>query len=341
MWREKAVVDKKIYHFYHIWADGAWHLPVEEHILSLRHGGLIDNIYKFYIGIVGSKENRNSVKEYLNKQDIVFKICTEKDFGFEQETLEKIPELEDDDGYILYAHTKGSYNNKIYEHESRKKLNKNLIENWRLCVDKLQDNAAVGLQYTVVNYYNMVQISIYYPPGKIFARYGEFDGNFWWSHVKYLKALGKPFKIKTSDGLYIRQHAETWIRNLCNVVFAAKEGDALLPSDFDENNRFSVFSVDTTANIIGAETENVEYESLKDLIQDLLEKEYINYSSRVSLIIKEEDLYAEPLSFVVQGLTKKEVDGVLFGKQNYKRSSFKKRVIFKDRTVLFELANMI
>lgn len=142
----------KIYHFYHVWADGKWQLPVKEHVEYLKKSGLIDNII-FKVGLVGKRTNRLRVKEYLMQQKIKFEICTQVEKGFEHETLDKIVELDDnDDAYVFYAHSKGAYNNVEFEHEWRNKMNISLISNWKKCLEQLKDNVSiVGYHYAVHN----------------------------------------------------------------------------------------------------------------------------------------------------------------------------------------------
>jgi hypothetical protein len=328
---------KKIYHFYHIWADGEWQVPLQDNLDYLHKGDLINNLDEFYVGIVGKEENRLLVKQYLQERNIKHKVCTEKDRGYEQETLDEICNLKDEDAYILYAHTKGSYNTEEYEHRWRKELSKNLIENWRECIEKLQDNQAVGNQYTVVNRTNLIHVAVCYPPGKIFARYGDFDGNFWWSHLRYLKMLGRPYRILDLETGYRREAAETWLRNLCNVFDHAKIGDAALESE-DKQPRFSVYSfwVDYGGGA-GAKVETFSpYKSFKELINSLLHKKEINKSSIIIVFLYYEDIYKSPIKLTIESYTKiSKNDG-----NRYDRLHFRKGFLFKDPIVLFELTNL-
>jgi len=329
---------KKIYHFYHIWADGKWEIPLQDNLDYLEKGGLINSLDKFYVGIVGKEKNRAIVKQYLKDRNISHEICIEKNEGFEQETLDEICNLEDEDAYILYAHTKGSYNDEEYEHKWRKDLSQTLIANWKECIEKLQKNEAVGSQYTVVNYVDSIQISICYPPGQIFARYGEFDGNFWWSHLKYLKMLGKPFRIPEPETGYRRETAETWIRNLCNVFDHAKSGDAGFDRGDTKRNRFSVYSF--RADYGGGVGANVEtfspYSSLRELINSLIHKKEINKSSIILVFLDYVDIYKDPIKITIEAYTKiSKGDG-----HHYDRLHFRKSFLFKDKTVLLELTNL-
>ena len=55
----------KLYHFYHIYADGQWQIPVSQHIAALKKWDLINNLAAFKVGIVGTPENRTQVIQYL------------------------------------------------------------------------------------------------------------------------------------------------------------------------------------------------------------------------------------------------------------------------------------
>ena len=76
----------KLYHYYHIFADGQWLEPVSEHIKALRKWGLIDNLAAFRIGIVGADHNRTAVIQYLINERINFDIVAQSDTGWEQVT---------------------------------------------------------------------------------------------------------------------------------------------------------------------------------------------------------------------------------------------------------------
>jgi hypothetical protein len=60
-----------INHYYHIYADGAWEGPVREHTDALRVSGLQDYpSFRLHIGLVGSKENVQRVRDYLGKRNL-------------------------------------------------------------------------------------------------------------------------------------------------------------------------------------------------------------------------------------------------------------------------------
>jgi hypothetical protein len=254
-----------IYHFYHIWADGYWEVPVKEHIESLIKYKILDSV-SIKIGIVGTAENRDKVKEYISNYGIDFEVCAEVEKGYEQETLDKILELEDEDAYILYMHTKGSFNNKDFEHSWRRNMTLGLVGNWQKCVELLDKNIVVGFAYsnrktfldgsfTVT--YNMYDrfFSEQFMGAEITKGNGTINGNFWWTHLKYLKMLGKPSRGEIfSDGSYFRGGAEEWLFNIESVV---------------KDKEFSAYSM---FEHIFKEPSGVEvcpYSSIEDIIEEL------------------------------------------------------------------------
>jgi hypothetical protein len=226
----------KIYHFYHIWADGKWQSPLSDHISALKESGIIDILSSWNIGLVGNKKNRKEVKEFLKARKINYIICNEIDFGFEQETMDKILDINDQDALVLYAHTKGSYNDTEFEHEWRKSMTNDLVNHWAECLYHLQSHAAVGCHYTTLEEKGPLCT------GEVVRKErGMFYGNFWWAHLRYLKAIGKPDRspttFKTSDGneilTYSRMDAEYYLLKLKEVVLDKRF------SVFDKNPYFN------------------------------------------------------------------------------------------------------
>jgi len=101
----------KLYHFYHIYADGQWQIPVSQHIAALKKWDLINNLAVFKVGIVGTPENRTQVIQYLINERINFDVITQQDNGWEQVTQIPLHTFAlENDGYVLYAHSKGAAN---------------------------------------------------------------------------------------------------------------------------------------------------------------------------------------------------------------------------------------
>jgi hypothetical protein len=282
----------KIYHFYHIWADGKWRVPLKEHLKFLIESQLINNISSFQVGIVGKRNNRLRVKEYLMDHKIKFEICNESEDGFENETLDKILDLKEDDGYVLYAHTKGSYNDLEWEHHWRRFMSFNLIKDWKKCVKLLEDHAAVGNSYSVPNLSFLFtgldnsypECTVIFSKGPITFPYGCFYGNFWWSHLKYVKLLGKVPKIFKEDGSYFRGSAEKWLINLRNVV---------------TDKEFSVYQL--SENEPSLETIVTDKVIIKDIIGQLLEDGTIGTEDHIHIHFDENKLNKSIISINVSG----------------------------------------
>jgi hypothetical protein len=250
----------KIHHFYHIWADGHWQDPLSDHLSALKESVIIEQLSSCNFGIVGNKNNREDVKSYLEKHSqfgvverrslkrktINYNICTEVDFGFEQETMDKILELEDEDALILYAHTKGSYNNTKFEHEWRQSMTNDLVNHWAECLYHLESHAAVGCHYT-----NLTEKGVVCTGDVVRKERGLFYGNFWWSHLRYLKLMGKPNRspsiVKIADGsevmTYSRMDAEYYLLSLKEVV-TDKEFSVFDKNPYFSNKHFTHHRVD-------------------------------------------------------------------------------------------------
>ena len=224
------MAEMNIYHFYHIWADGDWKASVTNHINEyLAKSNLAYVLSSFEVGIVGSQKNIDEVKVYLKSFcPIDFNICHETSVGYEQETLDKIRLYDKEDGYVLYAHSKGSYNGAKYNIKWKNRMSEKLILDWMNCVDLLKYHALVGTQYCVsknkdldVDKASLLPPSMTntdsldevrcYPNSITEGEKGIFFGNFWWSHLRYLNRLSSPKREH-------RYQSERWIFDLQSVV---------------------------------------------------------------------------------------------------------------------------
>jgi len=123
----------------------------------------MDSLENVYVGIIGSEENRQAVishlESYGNPKIIV---AVQAETGYEGTTLNKLWEFaKNDDGYIFYAHTKGSSRGGI--------------------VNQLWEKFP--------EYFEMYRE---HHPNK----YPFFAGNFWWTKSAHVKSLQAP---KTDD----------------------------------------------------------------------------------------------------------------------------------------------
>jgi hypothetical protein len=185
----------KLYNFYHIYADGQWETPVTEYIEALKTSNLLNNLEQFNIGIVGSDENRAKVKEFL--KNIKHNIVAEELIGWEQVTQNKMYEFsKDNEGYVLYAHTKGSWNPHPPNPQWRRSMVKYTVENWKNSISKLLTYDAAGSE-------------LFKPPNETFMYYA---GTFFWTKLSHIKKLGLP-KLNT------RYDAEGWLNSNNSSMF--------------------------------------------------------------------------------------------------------------------------
>lgn len=182
-----------IHHFYHIYADGAWRVPLQEHAEAISK---ITEPIKVQVGIVGEVQaNRISVmKQVLN---LGWDVVTTDERGWEQITLDVIwATALEITGPVLYAHTKGAANCTPVNHAWRRCMTRNTIGMWEDILDALgdpdRDLDLVGSHWlTPEAHPEMVQTPY-------------FGGNFWWASHHYLRDLPPP----STESRY---HAEAWV----------------------------------------------------------------------------------------------------------------------------------
>lgn len=140
-----------IHHFYHIYADGQWREPVEEHVRALKESGLGEELLRsgsFWIGLVGSDKNRDAVIEYMKATGLTFGVCAQASAGWEQVSM--IPMWQHSqhyEGLILYAHTKGAYSPIDVNVRWRRSMTYWNVIRWRDCVEKLKECDMVGTHW--------------------------------------------------------------------------------------------------------------------------------------------------------------------------------------------------
>jgi len=185
----------KIYHFYHIYADGKWLIPVLEHFRALRKSKLAKNLAQLSIGMAGSLANRQKLARFLKAYCWLFRldyeIAAEDVEGWEQVTLEQLHEFsKTHDGYVFYAHTKGAANNIKPNPLWRRLMTRYNVQQWETAVQQLKHHKAVGCYWLLPE---DLHVSGYY-----------FGGNFWWAHLSLIRTLDKPSRET-------RHHAESWL----------------------------------------------------------------------------------------------------------------------------------
>ena len=180
-------------HFYHIYAGDEWLLTVHQHFVTLNAYGLMDSLENIYVGIIGKAENRQAVishlESYGNPKII---IAVQAETGYEGTTLNKLWEFaKKDNGYIFYAHTKGSSRGGLVNQLwCRSMLFFNAVR-WQDAIMQLGNNNtdAVGCHYVCKEkfpeYFEMYRE---HHPNK----YPFFAGNFWWAKSSHIKDLRPP-----------------------------------------------------------------------------------------------------------------------------------------------------
>lgn len=185
---------QKLYHFYHIYSDGYWTKILFEHLNVLRRSQLLQNLDGFYIGITGSDKNRVKVEKFLKYYTLLFpfkyQIKALAHLGWEQTTQDALYEFSlENNGYVLYAHTKGASAPSNFRKRWRNKMAYYNIKMWREAISLLANNRAVGC-------YWLLPKDV--PNGYFFA------GNYWWAHLDLIRTLGKPERNSRFD-------AECWL----------------------------------------------------------------------------------------------------------------------------------
>lgn len=187
----------KLAHWYHIHADGHWQVPVHEHFAALRASKFPGYVY---VGVVGTEANAEAVEKYIKKYwDWRYSAYTRASSGFEQLTLGALyswVQDEPDDTRVLYAHTKGAFNQSPQNDDWRVAMTGAVVRNWETCSAHLDSADAAGIHW--------VTKELAEREGWPGISSPFFGGNFWWANVGYLKKLPK---LEYGD----RFDAERWI----------------------------------------------------------------------------------------------------------------------------------
>lgn len=168
-------------HFYHVYADGDWRKPVEEHMAALEQSGLAVALDLFGVGFVGSDENRVAAYDFI-EQRLPIDVFTVEPHGWEQVTLNLLRKRAV--GKVLYAHTKTAVNYSDMHDQWRRSMTFHNVIRWERCVELLDDYDTVGCHRI--------------EPGDFWG------GNFWWANVDWLATLPD---IPDES----RYHAESWV----------------------------------------------------------------------------------------------------------------------------------
>jgi hypothetical protein len=179
----------KLGHYYHLYADGPWRPIVFDHVDELTRSGLAAMLDYFRVGIVGTEENREAVKDALPFAEVV----AEAEQGWEQVTLDKLlEESKSFDGAIFYAHTKGAWSDSELARQWRVSMTYDTVTRWEECVGALDSVQVAGAYW----------LRSFEPEHA--EHLNLFAGNFWWARSDYVRTLDPP---RTDH----RYQAEGWI----------------------------------------------------------------------------------------------------------------------------------
>jgi hypothetical protein len=141
-----------------------------------------------YLGVVGSAVARAEVAHRLPGV-----IVAEAESGWEQVTLEALRRfVEDFDGHVFYAHTKGAWSQTPLAVRWREMMTEETVGGWEKCVRALERAEVAGPFW----------LRSSEPEHALHDHF--FAGNFWWARSEYLRTLGP---VRTSS----RFDAEGWV----------------------------------------------------------------------------------------------------------------------------------
>ena len=185
-----------LYPFYHFLADGQWLEPASDHFRALQESGLLEALDGLYIGFVGNDDNIARAIEWLDAYGKPYTIVSRVLEGFEQETLDHLSDFsKENDGYVLYGHTKGAGYPVPISMPWRKSMIWYTIMLWRECVTHLD------------NGYTTVGSHWFQRGGPEHLEWPFWGGTYWWAHLKDLRLLDRPTRNARYD-------AEHWIGEL-------------------------------------------------------------------------------------------------------------------------------
>jgi hypothetical protein len=191
-----------VYHFYHIYAEGNWKDPIDQHVKALKKSGLYEVIKTLKIGLVGRPERIQLVKDYLLSMDINFEVVAESPTGWEQTTQIPLRDFaQSNDGYVLYAHTKGAHSQQHPNIPWRETMIHFNVLKWEECIEALKDHDTAGC-FWIPSAPNSPEHS---------GHNGFYGGTFWWTTLKFIRTLPEPMldhRWRAEGWIGIRQHVD-------------------------------------------------------------------------------------------------------------------------------------
>lgn len=220
--------ETKLHHFYHIYCGidcygqmNSWRESVSIHMDAIQKHGLIHKLETIHIGLVGGPQERENVKEYLTSINIPFTIVAEQDSGFEQVTQDQLFNFaHENEGHVLYAHTKGSHN---FTDQNRSWCKSMIYFNvviWEEAIRQLKKVDAVGCHWH--DFSNQYASHL----GGPHTGQRWFAGTFWWSKLNRIRDIGHP----PTNGS--RWDAEVWIGQMPDItVYDFNRADGPYPGE--------------------------------------------------------------------------------------------------------------
>jgi hypothetical protein len=201
------IFDKPIYIFMHVCNKGEWENVFNELITHIIDSGLYDVCTTIFIGC-SCELCDLSLKDIPKKYNKIILLPKKPNDTHENETINELIKFsKNNDGYVLYLHTKGITNKSINQIYWRHFMTTYNVDLWRVCVDLLQQGYyTVGCNYLT------------YPVE-------HYSGNYWWTTTDYLKTLDYIEKKNITDrykaefkllqnykkGKHINLDTEIWI----------------------------------------------------------------------------------------------------------------------------------
>jgi len=159
--------------FFHIATLGKWKEICQDIFEKIERSGLIDEVSKIYVGLVGNEPFNFGYKkiEVMYRGDLK---------NFEFLTIERLLQFskQNPEAKVLYIHTKGVTNDVHPIEDWRNYMAYFVIEQYKICLEKLDEFDVCGVDWVE-------------KPSK------HFSGNFWWANASYLNSLPEDWKEKS------------------------------------------------------------------------------------------------------------------------------------------------
>ena len=188
-----------IEHYYHVYAVNRWREILSQHLDELERSGLLGELDRVHLGIVGPDHARAEVVSMASER-VGVEVVAEAENGWEHLTLRALWRAPKRPGVaVLYAHSKGASYSRAdpFRDAWRKSMTTAVVVRWRRCLRLLRDHDLVGCHWLTPERWGAVPD---------FGECPYFGGNFWWARSEWLATLGPPL-----PGPKERWAAEPWV----------------------------------------------------------------------------------------------------------------------------------